>query len=158
MKGKFIKQINNLKIYYTEIYQYAAWSPDGCCLEDRMTLEQAEEWCENTRDFVIQRRRAYQEAGFRDSHEGTNFKRMFKRFYDGAPKHLSYSTGDWRISVGGYDKWWELYLKYTPVMDCTAGTISCGNPEFLKENKYNPDILVQMVSDFLEELGVELKN
>ena len=52
MKGKKIKQINNLIIRYTEEYQYSVWTPDGRCWEDRMTLEQAEEFCRNTKDFV----------------------------------------------------------------------------------------------------------
>ena len=52
MKGKKIKQINNLTIRYTEAYQYAVWTPDGRCWEDRMTLEQAEEFCRKTKDFV----------------------------------------------------------------------------------------------------------
>ena len=52
MKGKKIKQINNLSIYYTEMYGYSVWSPYGVCLEDRLTLEQAEEFCRETKDFV----------------------------------------------------------------------------------------------------------
>lgn len=52
MKGKRIKQINNLVIYYTELYQYAVWTPTGICLEDRLTLEQAIDFCKNTRDFL----------------------------------------------------------------------------------------------------------
>ena len=52
MKGKRIKQINNLTIRYTEAYQYAAWTPDGRCLEDRMTLGQPEEFCRQTKDFI----------------------------------------------------------------------------------------------------------
>lgn len=52
MFGKRIKQINNLIIRYTEHYQYAVWSPDGRCLDDRMTLEEAEEYCRNTKDFT----------------------------------------------------------------------------------------------------------
>ena len=31
MKGKKIKQINNLSIHYTEMYQYSVWSPYGVC-------------------------------------------------------------------------------------------------------------------------------
>ena len=53
--GKRIKQINNLVIRYTEIYQYAVWSSYGVCLEDRMTLQQAEEFCRNTKDFVVRK-------------------------------------------------------------------------------------------------------
>ena len=54
MKGKKIKQINNLEIRYTEIYQYAVWTKgrEATCLEDRMTLEQAEEFCRDTKDFL----------------------------------------------------------------------------------------------------------
>ena len=52
MKGQHIKQINNLTIRYTELYQYAVWTPDGRCLDDRMTLEQAEDFCKNTKDFL----------------------------------------------------------------------------------------------------------
>ena len=54
MKGKKIKQINNLEIRYTELYQHAVWvmGKYGACLEDRMTLEQAEEFCRNTKDFL----------------------------------------------------------------------------------------------------------
>ena len=54
MKGKKIKQINNLEIRYTELYNYSVWTMGkyGKCLEDRMTLEQAEEFCKNTKDFL----------------------------------------------------------------------------------------------------------
>ena len=55
MKGKRIKQINNLIIYFTSMYKYAVWSPYGICLEDRLTLEQAEEFCRKTTDFVLRK-------------------------------------------------------------------------------------------------------
>lgn len=55
MKGKRIKQINNLVIYFTPMYKYAVWSLDGRCLEDRLTLEQAEEFCRETTDFVVKK-------------------------------------------------------------------------------------------------------
>ena len=53
LKGTFVgtKWNNNLCVY-TEEYQYSVWTPDGRCWEDRMTLEQAEEFCRNTKDFV----------------------------------------------------------------------------------------------------------
>lgn len=51
-KGKRIKQINNLIIYYTEMNQYAVWTQRNVCLEDRLTLSQAEEFCKKTKDFV----------------------------------------------------------------------------------------------------------
>ena len=55
IKGKKIKQINNLIIRYTEANQYAVWTPDGKCLEDNCTSEQAEEFCKNTEDFIMDR-------------------------------------------------------------------------------------------------------
>lgn len=52
MKGKRIKQVNNIVIRYTDDFQYAVWTQDGRCLENKMTLEQAEEFCKNTKDFL----------------------------------------------------------------------------------------------------------
>ena len=53
MKGKRIKQINNLTIYYTKEFGYSVWTPDGRCWEDRFDFcKQAEEYCENTKDFL----------------------------------------------------------------------------------------------------------
>lgn len=52
MMGKRIKQINNLTIRYTDMYHYAVWTPDKKCLDDRMTLSQAETFCKNTTDFL----------------------------------------------------------------------------------------------------------
>ena len=52
MKGKRIKQINNLVIRYTEDFKYSVWTPDERCWEDRMTLEQAEKFCKDTTDFL----------------------------------------------------------------------------------------------------------
>ena len=52
MIGKRVKQINNLIIMYSEAYGYSVWTPDKRCWEDRLTLEEAEEFCRNTRDFV----------------------------------------------------------------------------------------------------------
>lgn len=51
MKGKKIKQINNLIIRYTDLYQYAIWTPDNICWEDGLTLEQAIEFCKHNKDF-----------------------------------------------------------------------------------------------------------
>lgn len=57
MRGKKIKQINNLIIRYTDEFQYSVWTFLGKCLEDRLTLEQAEEFCRNTKDFVHKKER-----------------------------------------------------------------------------------------------------
>ena len=53
MKGKRIKQINNLTIYYTKEFGYAVWTQDGRCWEDRFDFcKQAEKYCINTKDFL----------------------------------------------------------------------------------------------------------
>lgn len=57
MKGKKIKQINNLTIRYIDEFKYSVWTPDGRCWEDRMTLVQAEEFCRRTTDFIVKKRR-----------------------------------------------------------------------------------------------------
>lgn len=36
----------------SDVYQYSVWTPDKRCLEDRLTLEQAEEYCMDTKDFL----------------------------------------------------------------------------------------------------------
>lgn len=62
-----VKQINNLTIKMDNIERfkwvgkstypnpnygkYAVYTPDGKCWEDGLTLEQAEEYCNNTTDF-----------------------------------------------------------------------------------------------------------
>ncbi|MDD3140643.1 MAG: hypothetical protein PHX08_16975 [Lachnospiraceae bacterium] len=55
MKGKKIKQINNLSIHYTDEFQYSVWTPYGQCWDDRLTLEQAEQFCRETNDFLTKR-------------------------------------------------------------------------------------------------------
>lgn len=70
MKGKRINQINNLVIYQDtdEKINYfgtiienpnfgkcSVWKKDGsACLETRLSLEQAEDFCKNTKDFIQQ--------------------------------------------------------------------------------------------------------
>lgn len=49
---KKIKQINNLIIRYKEDNGYSVWTSKGICWEDRLTLEQAENYCRETLDFV----------------------------------------------------------------------------------------------------------
>lgn len=49
---KRIRQINNLTIRYSDVYRYSVWTPDKRCLEGRLTLEQAEEYCTDTKDFL----------------------------------------------------------------------------------------------------------
>lgn len=52
IRYKKIKQINNLIIKYNDLYQYSIWTPEGICWEDNLTLEQAEDYCRNTTDFL----------------------------------------------------------------------------------------------------------
>lgn len=65
---KRIKQINNLTIkqetaeqigWFNQITvpnpnynKFAVYSPDGICLEDGLTLEQAESYCNETLDYL----------------------------------------------------------------------------------------------------------
>ena len=51
-KKQYIKQINNLKIYFTPWFLYSIETPARIVLEDRMTLEQAESFCKKTLDFI----------------------------------------------------------------------------------------------------------
>ena len=52
MKKK-IKQINNLTIYWSYLYnKYQVWTPDGRCWEEFDELEDAEYFCKETKDFV----------------------------------------------------------------------------------------------------------
>ena len=52
MKGKYIKQINNLKIKYLPGCEYFAVAPNGKCLKDGMTLEEAELYCARCKDYL----------------------------------------------------------------------------------------------------------
>lgn len=54
--AKTIKRKNNLTIKYDKNYQYIVVAPDKRILEDRMTLEQAEEFCKNTLDFKMKKK------------------------------------------------------------------------------------------------------
>lgn len=47
-----IKQINNLIIRYREDNGYSVWTQKGICWEDSLSLEQAENYCRETLDFV----------------------------------------------------------------------------------------------------------
>lgn len=54
-KGKRIKQINNLTIYWNPeqgLQGYKVYTPDGRCWEDNLFLRQAEYYCKNTTDFI----------------------------------------------------------------------------------------------------------
>ena len=52
MRGKRIRQINNLTITYTDVYGYAVWASRTLCLEDRLTLDEAVEFCKETTDYI----------------------------------------------------------------------------------------------------------
>jgi aromatic ring-opening dioxygenase LigB subunit len=59
---KKVKQINNLIIkekrpdeiatFEKEEQRYCVFTPHGIYLEDNLTLEQAEDFCKNTKDFL----------------------------------------------------------------------------------------------------------
>lgn len=44
-RGKKVRTCNGYTIYYTEAYNYAVWTKDGRCMEDRLSLDQAIEYC-----------------------------------------------------------------------------------------------------------------
>lgn len=50
-----------------------------------------------------------------------NFRAMFHRFAHGKAK--SYKDGDWRVAVGGYDLWFEVYLKDEWLIRCVNGEL-----------------------------------
>ena len=51
-RGKKIKQINNLTIYYNAVYGYRVFTPDNRCWEEFDTLQDAESFCIETKDFI----------------------------------------------------------------------------------------------------------
>lgn len=106
MKGKKIKQINNLVIRYTEAHQHAVWTPDGRCWEDGMTLEQAEKFCRDTKDFVKRGNSSIAKP------KSTALKKGERELFDsrkvkGAEKAVSSENG---ISSGELEK--ELCMKF----------------------------------------------
>ncbi len=50
-----------------------------------------------------------------------NFRSMFRRFANG--KNKSYRDGDWKVCVGGYDCWFEVYLKDEWLIRCINGEL-----------------------------------
>lgn len=53
LKGQVVKQVNNLKIRFSDVHQYCVWAPDGRCLEDRFeTLDAAVAYCKEVTDYV----------------------------------------------------------------------------------------------------------
>lgn len=54
IKGRILKQVNNLQIRYSDLYKYTVWTPDGkICLEDRFdSIDEAIEYCKETKDFL----------------------------------------------------------------------------------------------------------
>lgn len=52
IKGKHIKQINNLEIKYLEELGYFIITPNRERLKDGMTLEEAELYCARCKDYL----------------------------------------------------------------------------------------------------------
>ena len=55
---KNVMMFNRLRIKYDKKADslseaYSVWTPDGKCWEDRLTLNQAVAYCQDTKDFVI---------------------------------------------------------------------------------------------------------
>ncbi len=48
-------QVNNIKIQYSRIYdKWACWSGKRC-LEEFSTLQEAKDWCKETKDFLTKK-------------------------------------------------------------------------------------------------------
>ena len=54
-RGKYIKQINNIKINYNVDYGYYAVSPNKEILNHGMELEDAELYCARNKDYIVKR-------------------------------------------------------------------------------------------------------
>lgn len=61
-----------------------------------------------------------------------NFRGMMRRFSKG--KQKTYIDGDWRVSVGGYDCWFEVYLRESWFIQCVNGELD-GRPDLLENPK-----------------------
>jgi hypothetical protein len=48
---KKIRQINNIIIFYDDVYKFGCRSPTGI-MEDRLTYKKAVEWAKQTKDWV----------------------------------------------------------------------------------------------------------
>ena len=55
IKGKHVKQINNLKIKYFPEFNYFVVSPNKEVLKQGMTLEDAELYCARNKDYIIKK-------------------------------------------------------------------------------------------------------
>ena len=49
---RYIKQINNLKIYYSNYFNHCIVTPNKIIIEDRLTLKKAENFCRHTLDYT----------------------------------------------------------------------------------------------------------
>lgn len=50
-----IQRINNITIFYDDIYKFGTKAPDGRIMEDRMTYSQAKQWAKSTKDWIRNR-------------------------------------------------------------------------------------------------------
>lgn len=59
--------------------------------------------------------------------------------------------GSWRITKGGYDRWWELYYDGTPIFQCVAGELKSVD-NFLKETERKVERIIRSVyTDMLRD-------
>lgn len=64
---------------------------------------------------------------------------------------ISLYKGDWAITEGGYDKWWELYYgeNAEPIADCIAGEVNVFGKFSLTEKVLIKDIILEYL-DYLK--------
>lgn len=72
-----------------------------------------------------------------------DFKKLMQRFVYG--KKGTYVDGDYRISEGGYDCWFEVYIKDKFAISCVAGRID-GVVEYVGKERYEK--MVKIIQEF----------
>ncbi len=85
-----------------------------------------------------------------------NLRSLMQRFSYG--KKETYKDGDWSVSVGGYDLWFEVYLEDVPVFSCIGGFVKFTGAKLSKEEaKKYAKIIVESYKgiDLVEDLKRE---
>lgn len=82
-----------------------------------------------------------------------NLRSLMQRFSNG--NKGTYTDGDWSVSVGGYDLWFEVYLENVPVFSCIGGYVKfTGAVLSIEEAKKYAKIIVESYKgiDMVEDL------
>lgn len=77
-----------------------------------------------------------------------DLRRLLKAYKNGNNK--SYKRGDWGISEGGYDLWFEIYYKDIPKIQCVDGELELGNDDEIDGEK-----VLQIIKDILKYVKIK---